>query len=220
MNYITEKYVKEAPETIKEIPVLQFAFHSDGTRKDIIQLIQDRENLIGNNRSIDIQQVDDLYRTIANYRSITKEETLNIWDYIEKTGTNDEFVFDLLQFRLEKSNLTEEQISKVMGDMRTAATKTMEQKGEQELEHEHEESIKDEVGDEFQPETENKKQEEQQVETMWMNRFQSWDRNSINLPNMAKRKEEAVRLMQNIEKQRDQQEKQEEQGEQDDSTNR
>ena len=48
MNYATEEYVKARPETINEIPVLQFAFHSDGTRKDMIQLIQDRKNLIAN----------------------------------------------------------------------------------------------------------------------------------------------------------------------------
>lgn len=219
MNYATEEYVKAKPETINEIPVLQFAFHADGTRKDIIQLIQDRKNLIDNNSMLDIQQVDDLYKTIANYKIITKEEVSNIIDYIEKTGTNDDFVFDLLQFRLEKTNLTEEKISELMESERAEAAKVREQKGEQELQHEKEKGIKDEVGEEFQPETEVEKQEERQVEEMWQNRFQSWDREATNLPNSNKRKDASVEAMQEIEYQNTQQEKREEE-QQDDYSNR
>ena len=166
MNYATEEYVKARPETINEIPVLQFAFHADGTRKDMIQLIQDRKNLIDNHTMLDTQQVDDLYKTIANYKPINGKEVLSIVDYIEKTGTNDDFVFDLLQFRLEKANWTEEQISEFMESERAEAAKVREQKGEQELQHEKEKGIKDEVGDEFQPETEVEKQEERQVEVI------------------------------------------------------
>ena len=55
---------------------------------------------------------------------------------------------------------------------------------------------------------------------MWQNKFQSWDRVSVNLPNSAKRKEEAVKVIQDIERQKAQQEKQQEQEEQDDITNR
>lgn len=219
MNYATEEYVKARPETINEIPVLQFAFHSDGTRKDMIQLIQDRKNLIGNNNMLDIQQIDDLYKTIANYKPINGKEALSIVDYIEKTGTNDDFVFDLLQFRLEKANLTEEQISEFMESERAEAAKVREQKGEQELQHEKEMGIKDEVGDEFQPEIEAEKQEERQVEVMWQNRFQSWDRDVANLPNSAKRKATAMKAMKEIEYQNTQQEKREEE-QQDDYSNR
>ena len=219
MNYATEEYVKAKPETINEIPVLQFAFHSDGTRKDMIQLIQDRKNLIGNNNMLDIQQIDDLYKTIANYKPINGKEALSIVDYIEKTGTNDDFVFDLLQFRLEKTNWTEEQISEFIESERAEAAKVREQKGEQELQHEKEKGIKDEVGEEFQPETEVEKQEERQVEVMWQNIFQSWDREATNLPNSNKRKDAAVEAMQEIEYQNTQQEKREEE-QQDDYSNR
>lgn len=219
MNYATEEYVKARPETINEIPVLQFAFHADGTRKDMIQLIQDRKNLIDNHTMLDTQQVDDLYKTIANYKPINGKEELSIVDYIEKTGTNDDFVFDLLQFRLEKANWTEEQISEFMESERAEAAKVREQKGEQELQHEKEKGIKDEVGDEFQPETEVEKQEERQVEVMWQNRFQSWDREATNLPNSNKRKDAAVKAMQEIEYKNTQQEKREEE-QQDDYSNR
>ena len=76
-----------------------------------------------------------------------------------------------------------------------------------EKEKPQEESIKDEIGDEFKPKTEQQKQEERQVESMWQNRFQSWDRNTVNLPNSAKRKEEAVRVMQDIERERREQDR-------------
>ena len=72
-------------------------------------------------------------------------------------------------------------------------------KEDPEIKHEEEESIKDEVGDEFKPETETQQQEQQQVETMWQNRFQSWDRKSITLLNTDKKKEEAVQAMQDVE---------------------
>lgn len=68
---------------------------------------------------------------------------------------------------------------------------------------EQEKSIKDEVGDEFKPKTEQQRQEEQQVETMWKNRFQSWDRDTAVLPDGAKKKTEVVQVMQDLQRQQD-----------------
>ena len=91
---------------------------------------------------------------------------------------------------------------------------------EKEINHEKAESIKDEVGDELRPKTEDKQQEEQQVEAMWQNRFQSLDRDSLNLPNSAKRKEEAVRVIHEIETEKQKEEKEQNQLEQDTNDNR
>ncbi len=74
-----------------------------------------------------------------------------------------------------------------------------------------EKSIKDEIGDEVKPETEQQKQEEQQVETMWKNRFQSWDRDTAVLPDGAKRKVEVVRVMQDLQRQQDKEKQDQEQ---------
>lgn len=63
-------------------------------------------------------------------------------------------------------------------------------------------------------------QGEQQTEAMWQNRFQSWDREAVNLPNSAKRKEEAVKEIQDIQRQEVLQENQAVQEEQDDNGNR
>lgn len=220
ITFTADKYIEARPEIIKQIPVLKFAYNSNGSKKDIMQIIQDRANFISNNNEMDLQNIDDLYRTIANYRNFDKNELLLIHEYIEKTGTNDEFVFELMQFRLEKTNWSAERISQFVQEEHAIATKIRQERKEEEIKHEEPESIKDEVGDELKPKTESQKKEEQQVEAMWQNKFQSWDRDSVNLPNSAKRKEDAVKVIQDIERQKAQQEKQQEQEEQDDITNR
>ena len=123
--------------------------------------------------------------------------------YIERTGTDDEFVFKLLKYRVEnRTKATPEARKQYMEQIYAIAAKTRCERQEQEIKHEKTNSIKDEVGDEFKPKTEQQEQEEQRVEAMWQNRFQSWDRNAINLPNGAKRKEEAVKVIQDIEREK------------------
>lgn len=211
VDYVTEHYVAGRPVIIDEMPILQRAYNKDGNKKDIIQLLQDRQALIDNGESND--KTDDLYETIANYRNYEKGELrgeLEALDrYVVTTGIDDEFAFQLIEQRLRRINLTEQEITKYMDDTRKQVeitrmeteTKTLEEE-EPEIAPREEESIRDEIGDEFVPKTEGQEQEEAQVETMWQNRFQSWDRNSVNLPNSAKRKEEAVRVMQDIERER------------------
>lgn len=124
---------------------------------------------------------------------------------IDLNNAEDEFVYDLLRDRLKMKNLTPENIESLIQQQKKAAEVRRKQlraekdKEDPEIKHEEEESIKDEVGDEFKPETEAQQQEQQQVETMWQNRFQSWDRKSITLPNADKKKEEAVQAMQDVE---------------------
>ena len=80
-----------------------------------------------------------------------------------------------------------------------------------EREKPQEESIKDEIGDEFKPKTEQQGQEERQVESMWQNRFQSWDRDTAVLPDGAKKKAEAVQVMQDLQRQQDKEKQNQEQ---------
>lgn len=178
INFVADKYIEVKPEIINQIPVLKFAYNSDGSKKDIIQLIQERDNLISSNSEADLQSVDDLYKTIANYRNIEKGEMVELYDYITKTGAEDEFVFDLIQYRLRKTNWSQEKISEFMQQIREDVAKNREER------------------------------EEQQVEVIWQKRFQSWDRDSVNLPNNVKRKEEAIKVIKDIERQKTQQEKQ------------
>ena len=212
VDYVTEQYVTARPVTINEMPILQRAYNKDGSKKDIIQLLQDRQALIDSGESND--KTDDLYETIANYRNYEKGELRRELDaldeYVVATGTDDEFVFQLIEQRLGRTALDEQEVAKYMEYQRKKAEITREKiqsETEQEIAPREEESIKDEVGDEFEPKTERQEQEEAQVEAMWQNRFQSWDRNTVNLPNSAKRKEEAVRVMQDIERERREQDR-------------
>lgn len=128
ITFSADKYIEATPEIIKQIPVLKFAYNSDGSKKSITQLIQDRANFISNNIGADLQRIDDLYRTIANYRTFDKNELLLIHEYIEKTGTNDEFVFELIKYRLEKANWSAKKINEFMREEHAIATKIGQEK--------------------------------------------------------------------------------------------
>ena len=123
----TDKYVSEIPGVIEEIPVLKYAYNLDGSRKDIIQLIKERANLISENSDVDFEIVNDLYRTIANYKSIDKDEVLTLWDYIEENGTDDEFVYELMEFRLKKIGMSPESISETMQNFRNISAQMQSQ---------------------------------------------------------------------------------------------
>ena len=197
-------YVAQHPETLKRFPVLQLGFNLDGTKKTLQQLLEERQQFIDEGKPID--KVNELYTTLANYKNYvkgtpggTKEELYFLCDYIRETGTDDEFIYELMGYRLKNTTMKPSEIEGFIQRERNTAAKIRAERGEQEIKHEQEESIKDEVGDEFKPETEAQQQEQQQVETMWQNRFQSWDRKSITLPNADKKKEEAVQAMQDVE---------------------
>lgn len=219
-------YLQEHPEYLEKYPILQLGFNLDGSKKDILQLIEDRKLMLDSGRSPEV--VDELYEIIINHKNVsmdklkgTSAELQALGNYIKQTGTDDEFIFNLIRYRLEnKTRLPQEQIDKLMEQQYATASKVRQERQGQEIKHEEPESIKDQVGDELKPKTESQQREEQQVEAMWQNKFQSWDRDSVNLPNSAKRKEEAVKVIQDIERQKTQQEKQQDQEEQDDIANR
>ena len=226
IDTLSSVYIEQHPEIIEKFPILQVGYNLDGSKKDLKQLLSERNNMINSNSTPD--KINELYEAIANHRNVltgglkgTKDELLSLDEYIAKTGTSDEFIFNLVKYRLEhKTKMTPEQIAKFMEKEYNTAAKTREEMQEKEINHKKPESIKDEVGDELKPKTEEKQQEEQQVEAMWQNRFQSWDRDSLNLPNSAKRKEEAVRVIHEIETEKQKEEKEQNQSEQDTNDNR
>lgn len=209
MDTLSSMYIEQHHEILEKYPILQVGYNLDGTKKDLSQLIVERDDMLAGSNQIP-EKINELYEAIANHRNVltgglkgTKDELLTLDDYIAKTGTEDEFVFNLIKYRLEnKTKMTQEQINQFMEREYATAIKVRQERQDQEIKHEEQETIKDEIGDEFQPKTEAQEQEEQQVEAMWQNRFQSWDRNTINLPNGAKRKEEAVKIIQDIEREK------------------
>lgn len=71
-----------------------------------------------------------------------------------------------------------------------------------EKERPHEESIKDKVGDEFKPKSQEQQNDEQEAETKWMNSLQACDRQVEKLQDGAKKKQEVVKLIQDLEQER------------------
>ena len=179
---------------LSKYPILQLAYNPDGTKKDIITLLQDRTAQLDS--GVDLKTINELYRTIANQKNFyigglpgVKPEILALGRYIQETGTDDEFVYDLLRDRLQMKNLTPENIETLIQQQKRAAEvrrnqlRAEQHKGQQEIEPQE--------------------KEEQQVEAMWQNRFQSWDRDTAILPDGAKKKSEAVQVMQDLQRQQD-----------------
>ena len=86
---------------------------------------------------VDIKVVDDLYKTIINGSmrengnfSQTDESELRLLDfYVEETGTKEEFVYDLMRYRLKKNpNMSLEKIEKYIQSRLALATKICEER--------------------------------------------------------------------------------------------
>ena len=88
---------------------MEFAYNFDGSKKGILQLIKERRDLIKDNSDIDLDKLNDIYETVANFRFLREDEVTVLAEYIKETGTDDEFVFDLLRYRLEKTKMNEKE---------------------------------------------------------------------------------------------------------------
>ncbi len=127
-------------EMLSKYPILQLAYNPDGTKKDIITLLQDRAKQLDNDE--DLKSINELYRTIANIGGLTgvKSEILALGKYIMETGTEDEFIYDLLRDGLQMKNLTPENIEaliqqqKRVAEIRRNQLRAEQNKGQQEIE--------------------------------------------------------------------------------------
>jgi len=125
-------YIMNNPEALEKFPILKLAFNDDGTKKDIIQILKDRNEMLKDGRSPEV--IDELYKTIANQKNFragglkgTKSELEDLDNYIRETGTDDEFVYDLIRFRLQKAKLEPEKIEEYMKNEYETASKTREE---------------------------------------------------------------------------------------------
>lgn len=60
----------------------------------------------------------------------------------------------------------------------------------------------DEVGDELEPKTQEQPENEQEAEAKWMNSFQAYDQEVAQMHDGAKKKQNVVQLIQNLEQER------------------
>jgi len=120
-------YIMNNPEALEKFPILKLAFNNDGTKKDITQILKDRREMLKSDRNP--EQINELYKTIANQKNFragglkgTKSELEDLDTYIRETGTDDEFVYDLIRFRLQKAKLDPEKIEEYMKNEYEAAS--------------------------------------------------------------------------------------------------
>lgn len=215
-------YVGKRPDVLKEFPVLQWGFNMDGTKKTLEQLLTERQSLIDSGKPVD--KVNQLFHTLANYKNFvkdtpggTKEELFYLIDYVAETGTNDEFIFDLIEYRLKNTTMLPEKIEEFMQGQRSFAKKVRkfrQEREEQEIEPEKTESIRDEVDDQFRPKTDSQIQDEKQAELDWMHRIGTVAQDVDKTVAGVKGKQEVVQLVKEIDRQLQRQIQQEEQEEQ------
>ena len=196
-------YVAMHPEILKQYPILQLGFNLDGTKKDLLQLLAERQQFIIDGKPID--KVNATFRAVMNFKNYvkdtpggTKEEILSLCDYLKETGSTDEFIYDLMRYRLSNTTMTESQIEDFIQRERSAAAKIRKEKEEMELQPEKEKTIQDEVGDNLKPKTKEELYEEQQAEAKWMNRLQVQNDNTAKKQDGAKKTLEVVKLIHDL----------------------
>lgn len=113
LDTMTEVYICKHIKLLNKYPILKLAYNEDGTRKDIKQLLKDRDEIIKKRPK---DEIDELYNVLINQKFFdyeegigTKHELLALDEYIEKTGTEDEFIYNLIKYRLNRSKLDEEE---------------------------------------------------------------------------------------------------------------
>lgn len=115
---ICTAFLKQNPNVIKSFPILKLSHNDDGTKKDIIQLYNDRNEAL--NKCLNQEKCDELYEFIANRKSFKsgglneiKNEIQKLASYIKSSGEHDEFLKRLLLYRMNKLKWNKDAISEV-----------------------------------------------------------------------------------------------------------
>lgn len=108
VDYGTSCFLKEHPEYTKVYPALKFGYNEDGTKKTHAQLLEDRDNLLKENK-FSKTEVDDLYQSIIKNRGIllgrhvAKESGIVAFvEYMKKNNATDDFCYEILKSELSK----------------------------------------------------------------------------------------------------------------------
>lgn len=202
-----EIYIEDHPQILKQYPILKVAYDEKGRKKDIFQMLSEREDIIQRRPK---DRIDELYKTVLNQKFFDQEEgvttegeLLALDKWIEETGTEDEFVYDLVRFRLDRSELTEEEKESFISEQKLKASRVRKSRDDeqQEKQPEKEKSIKDEVGDEFKKEKNNGEEEKK-----WNNRMQLCYSKSTQIENYTKKQADIIRAISEQLREKDQKE--------------
>ena len=198
----SEYYINEHPEVIEQYPVLKVAYNKDGRKKDILQMLKERDSLVLTQPK---DTIDELYKTIMNQKFFDKEEGIStegellaLDKWVEETGTDDPFIYDLIRYRLDRSELTDEEKDKFISDEMKKAKKIRNEE-EQEKNPQKEESIKDEVGAE-------EIKDEQEEEQVWIKRMQLCYSKSTHIDNYPAKQKDLIKTISEQLREKDQKE--------------
>lgn len=200
-----ELYIENHPEAISQYPVLKVAYDENGKKKDILKMLSEREEIIQKRPK---DRIDELYKTVMNQKFFDREEgvttegelmALDKW--IEKTGTEDEFIYDLVRFRLDRSELTDEEKDDFIKVQKAKASRVrkLRDDAQQEKQAEREKSIKDEVGDEFNG-------SDKENEQLWLDRMQLCYNKSTQIENYEGKQAEIIKAISEQLRKKDQKE--------------
>lgn len=117
-----EFLANSVPEYRKLFPILEVAYHKEGTRKTITELLEDRQERISEDEAA-VENSNELLLTILNSRDATSEERLQeikeLDEYIISKCIEDEFTYNLLTNRLQKYGMKETSIQEYIEIIKT-----------------------------------------------------------------------------------------------------
>lgn len=109
-------YIENNSNILNDFPILKLGYNLDGTKKNIIEVLNERDEFLKNNSKID--EINDLFNIILNHKYFdsrigtgTKQELILLDNYIKENNISDEYIYDLVRFRLKRANWSIEQIN-------------------------------------------------------------------------------------------------------------
>lgn len=123
MDLLASIYIAHHPEYLEKYPILKLAYNSDTKKKKVRELVEDRTYLLekGKNK----ENIDDLYKLLANEKNCKAggledaiSEMVELTDYIFEKG-EDDFVFDLIRYRLKRCKYKPEQIEYYINSLKS-----------------------------------------------------------------------------------------------------
>lgn len=194
----------------KLYPILGVAYHENGPRKTITELLDDRADRIENGEP-SIDDVNELVLTILDSRDMSHDEKRveikELDKYIVSKGIEDEFVYELLGSRLQRYGTNETAIQEYI-EMTKAQVKEKEiDEAEQEKIRPKEETFRDGIGDKKEEEQGRKEDQIKDKETTWLETMQRFNERATEIEGYPKKQETVIQAISVAEKQRSEQEK-------------
>jgi len=103
MEFAAKKILEIEPWHLDRYPILKIAYNEDGTRKNILQLLVDREKRM-QRKNVSEKSINDLFYAILDNRITTIDEEYKeieeLNEYSQNIGKKDVFLEDLMKTRL------------------------------------------------------------------------------------------------------------------------